>query len=259
MPINEDHPILPAPKTNISLWRYMDIPSFLSLLIDEALTFTRSDLFEDKYEGTLPKLTAAMIDAGTKIQIEEGKLNPIYGTTSMSQRLNKSNREVFLNCWCNERHEMVHMWKIYSKEHGVAIETEYERLKQAILSSEQIYPSLIKYIDYDADLIDWMSNGLTVFTLKRKEYKNESEFRLILPFPRAIEDELLNIENTDKRSIARELHYLNTPVIKCKVNLNVLIKKIHISPYAPKWYLPLISNISIKYGLDFEPILQSDL
>ena len=48
MPIDENHRISKIPTSNIKLWRYMDIPSFISLLSDSALTFARVDLNEDK-------------------------------------------------------------------------------------------------------------------------------------------------------------------------------------------------------------------
>lgn len=257
MPIDESHPIMKTPKNNLNLWRYMDIPSFLSLLIDESLTFVRADLFEDKYEGTLPILTAEMIDTSSRKQIEKGILDKQYW--NYSEILNKDNKNVYLNCWCNENHEMVHMWKIYSKENGIAIETDYEKIKESFISEEKVFPTEIKYLDYKKDIVDWKSNGLTVYTLKRKEYKSENEFRLILPYPRIIEDKVIQIKETENRGRFRKELYLNTPVIKCKVNPTKLITKIHVSPYAPKWYLSLIIDIAKKYELNVESISQSDL
>lgn len=257
MPIDESHPVMKIPKTNIILWKYMDIPSFLSLLIDESLTFVRADLFEDKFEGTLPKMTAELIDLGIRKEINEGKLDEHYW--NYSEILNQDNKSTYLNCWCNEKHEMVHMWKIYSKENGVAIETDYETMKEAILSTELLFPTEIKYVDFKNDMIDWDSNGLTVYTLKRKEYKSEKEFRLILAYPRIIEDQLLHLKTHEEIGPLREELYFNSPVIKCEVNPAKLIKKIHVSPYAPKWYLKLILSLAKKYNINAESISQSDL
>lgn len=235
----------------------MDIPSFLSLLNDEALTFVRADLFEDKYEGKLPIKTAEQIDADTRKQITAGKLDKQYW--NYSEILNNHTKDVYLNCWCNENHEMVHMWKIYSKESGIAIETDYESLKKALRTKETVYPTEIKYTDFKNDHVDWNANALTVFTLKRKEYKSEREFRLILPYPKLIQDQLKGITDNDERVRKSKLLYLNTPVIKCEVDPIKLIKNIHVSPYAPKWYLNLIKDISKKYNLKTDFITQSDL
>lgn len=257
MPIDESHPLAKTPKTNIILWRYMDIPSFISLLADESLPFVRADLFDDKYEGKLPEMTAASIDLEARKQIEANTLNKRYW--NLSKIINKFTKNTYINCWCNENHEMFHMWKIYSKENGVAIETNYELLKDSILSSESIYPTHVQYVDFKNDIINLESNQLTVYTLKRKEYKSENEFRLILWHPRIIEDQLLKYKNLEEMDLARPGLYLNTPVVKCKVSTSKLVKKIHVSPYAPKWYLDLIKGLAQKYNLNAESITQSDL
>ena len=113
--------------------------------------------------------------------------------------------------------------------------------------------------DFQNDIIDWKSNGLTAYTLKRKEYKSENEFRLIISHPRIIEDQLLHLKTHEEINPIRRMLYLNTPVIKCKVNPVILIKKIHISPYAPKWYLTLIIDLAKKYNLNTKSISQSNL
>ncbi len=71
MPLIENHPVLNAPKGDITLWRYMDIPSFIYLLEKSSLIFVRSDLFEDKYEGTLPKTTASLLNETTQKLIKK--------------------------------------------------------------------------------------------------------------------------------------------------------------------------------------------
>lgn len=246
-----------APNQDVTLWRYMDIPSFMALITNQELTFVRGDLFEDKYEGVLPKMTSALIDQSTRKQIKEGKLDKRYW--NFSQILNNDNKNIFLNCWTKENHEMVHMWKIYSKESGIAIKTTYEKLKSAIKTTEVVYPTVIKYVDFDNEIIDWKNNGLTAFTIKRNEYKSEKEFRLIISYPRELEDQLTHLKTHEEINPARRLLYLKTPVIKCKVDVNELITNIQVSPYAPSWYLELIKDVVNKYKLDVKSIKQSEL
>ncbi len=257
MSINEEHPVMITPKENLSLWRYMDIPSFLSLLTSNSLTFVRADLFEDKYEGKLPRPTAALIDHQMNLQINNGEVKPMC--RKFSEILDRDNKNIFLNCWCKANHEMVHMWKIYSKENGIAIETTYERLKNSIVSTEAVYPTEIQYLDYKRDIVDWKSNGLTAFTIKRKEYQSENEFRLLIAYPRILEDQLKNFKTHEQINPVREKLYSETPVIHCKVNISDLITRIYISPYAPKWYFEVIKNVSFKCGLKNIEIIQSDL
>lgn len=256
MPIDESHPVLNIPRTDITIWRYMDIPSFLSLLTHNTLVFVRGDLFEDKYEGTVPKLTAELLDIKTRKSIEAGKALKEYW--NYSDLLNKNNKYTYLNCWCKESHEMVHMWKIYSKENGVAIESKYSRLKKSIETNEPIYPTEVKYIDFKNEVIDWDRNLMKLYTIKRFEYKSENEFLLLISHPKVLEDELLVVENEDN-SLARPRLYDQTPVLHCKVDINELISDIHLSPYAPKWYLNFLKDLTSKYGLNDIPITQSDL
>jgi hypothetical protein len=49
------------------------------------------------------------------------------------------------------------------------------------------------------------------------------------------------------------------PVIPCKINVAKLITKIHLSPYAPKWYYEIIVDVLAKYNLSEIKVLQSEL
>lgn len=217
----------------------MDIPSFLSLLIEECLVFVRADLFEDKYEGIWPKMTALQINTEINNHFRDENNNPIY--ENIANRLNEMKKGYYLNSWCMENHQMFHMWKIYSKENGVAIETSYERLKAAIEDEKLVYPSEVNYVDFNDEAFDWKGNAMTVYTVKRKEYKAESEFRLILPD--------LNKDN----------FFLQPAITKIKINVYELISKIHVSPYAPNWYYDLVTAIIKKFNFKNLEIVLSDL
>lgn len=258
MPIDESHPIMNTPKENYRIWRYMDIPSFLSLLVENALAFSRADLMEDKYEGTLPKLSNYVIDQQAERMIAEGLLKPEYRNVSKFLFSDKS--YIYLSCWCKEKTEMVHMWKIYSKESGIAIETSYEKLKGSIIDNEKVYPTDISYVDFDNEYVDMNANALTAYTIKRIEYKSESELRLIVAYPRQIEDQLLLYkDNETLKTMQRRKLYNSTPALKIKTDITKLIEKVHISPYAPKWYATLIKVTLDRLGLNNIPVVRSEL
>lgn len=252
MPIIENHKSLIIPKDNTILWRYMDIPAFLSMLTSNSLTFVRANLFE-KYEGTLPKNNAKLLEYYINSQSNKEILN--YDVVENANR-----NQFYLNCWCKENHLMVHMWKIYSKEHGIAIETTYDKLKCSILSEKLIFPTEINYIDRIKDIISLeVESSLISFTVKAKEYKAESEFRLIMPYPLHLRDESGLVLADEVFDENKKRLYSETPVIKCNVNLSKLISIIHISPYAPKWYREFIFEVTKKYELEDVPIGQAEL
>lgn len=257
MPIVEDHPIPALKSKEMILWRYMDIPSFLSLLVNSSLTFVRADLMEDRFEGTITKPTAEILDLKLNTSRRKDKLT-IFDIPSIFEQ---SKKMVYINCWCKENFQMVHMWKIYSKEKGIAIETSYEKLKNAFGTEENIYPAEINYLDFEKDLIQLQSNMMTPFKVKKKEYKAENEFRLLLLNPKQVEDQLYKPAPDEPIKVdpQRDILYSKTLVVECKVDISKLISKIHISPFAPKWYSETIKKIMHKYGFNHISVEQSEL
>lgn len=253
MPIDETHTAMNTPKSDYRIWRYMDIPSFLSILVENALTFTSARLMEDKFEGTLPKLTKILDELFIKkITIDYKIKNELTPFSEIMLMLKDS---VYLNCWCKEKTEMVHMWKIYSKENGIAIETTYSRLKEAIIDEETIYPTEISYLDYEKQYLDCKSNTLTPYTIKRLEYKSEQELRLIISFPNKVK----NTTEASKTITEMNDYYKKFPVIKIKVNVFKLIEAIHVSPFAPIWYTDLVRKTLDKFGLGNISVIRSEL
>ncbi len=41
------------PENNPKIWRYMDFTKFMDMLDKESIFFTRSDKFDDKFEGRI--------------------------------------------------------------------------------------------------------------------------------------------------------------------------------------------------------------
>lgn len=68
--MHKEHPVFEKPSNeDAKIWHYMNFSKFVSLLDSKMLFLTRADLFEDKFEGMLPK--AFTIDFQ-----EENKKNP---------------------------------------------------------------------------------------------------------------------------------------------------------------------------------------
>ena len=123
-------------------------------------------------EGKICRINT--IQKPVPLSIKNGELHSGYEFASI---LKQENEKTYLNCWSSNDYEMVHMWKIYSKENGIAIETDYDALKSSTESEEDIYPARIQYLDFNKDTIDWKWNTLSVFTIKKREYSAEKEFR----------------------------------------------------------------------------------
>jgi hypothetical protein len=131
----DSHPAFQPPtNTQIKIWRYMDFTQFVSMLDEKGLLFTRADLLEDKFEGTMSRpLHDFLLDQGDPQQHAD------------LLRLTKG--WSFVNCWHMNESESAAMWKIYSTANeSVCVQTTYARLRDAL--TEDVYIGMMNYISY---------------------------------------------------------------------------------------------------------------
>jgi hypothetical protein len=74
----EEHPVFQPPDNpTIHIWRYIDLPKYISLLNDKALYFCRMDKLIDRFEGSLPRpnILLRKADPGSKriVQSSDGR------------------------------------------------------------------------------------------------------------------------------------------------------------------------------------------
>ena len=122
-----------------SLWRYMDLPKFMDLLEHQNLFFTRTDKFEDNYEGAFtPSL---------KRKIERSYSgNNIDSTFDVFKT--KLKERIFVSCWHKGVHDSMAMWKIYGPPtQGVAITTWVKRLEDSL--KNHLYANIAETYIYD--------------------------------------------------------------------------------------------------------------
>jgi len=239
--VYEKHPIFVAPEDeNESIWRYIDLGKFIFLLDRKTLYFTRSDKFNDMFEGSYSKFN---IENRSSIYKDADKL------VELIPKITKDSRKyIFINCWHMNQYESAAMWNIYSKTNeSIAIQSTFKRLKDSLNSnSKKIYIGKVNYADYNTE---WIPEGnmLYPFLYKRKSFEHEKELR-------AIYFELPPAE--------KEIIYLNQEAlhdgIYVDIDINELIETIYISPLAEQWFYDLVKSIVRKYNYDFK-IRKSDL
>ena len=123
------------------------------------------------------------------------------------------------------------MWKMYAKDKmGIAIETDLEALKNSFAVTDRIiYIGEINYINENNYYFD-IGNMFYPFVTKLDFYHFENEIRCII--------------------VTRENEEPNNKLVE--VDLNILIKKIHISPNSKPEFNKLIDILKKEYKLDFE-------
>jgi hypothetical protein len=223
-------PSFDMPDEHTTIWRYMDFTKFVSLLDKKALYFTRSDKFDDKFEGAIPKPTVKAREfevLGLETHLAEEVLKV------MSQGSRKVREWIFVNCWHINSIESAAMWEQYGqKNKGIAIRSTFAKLRDSLSSPDyDMQIGMVNYIDYDRDIIP-DGNVFHAIFCKRRSFKHEHELRAALLKPSETSDLQTGLN------------------ISC--NLGILIAEIFVSPESPNWYQELVNSILQKYGLDRE-------
>ncbi|WP_285250876.1 DUF2971 domain-containing protein [Pseudarthrobacter sp. fls2-241-R2A-168] len=233
-----------VPDDDSILWRYVDLPRFLSLLEEEAIPFIRLDQMRDKWEGAY---TQANLERNSKLYRPFAYLDGL----PVSRR-EKMLRTEHINCWHESPEESAAMWDIYQRDgRGVAVRTTWGDLKASLGSENVIYGARVKYADYKSELIR-EDNLYYALMNKRKSFAHEREVRLITSTAKR---EVRHDEKTNSRTT----HYASGPIVlPVAMDLNRLISSVYVAPDAQPWIAALVTKIVKRYGYDFE-VRQSDL
>jgi hypothetical protein len=213
---------------NTIVWKYLDLSKFLDLLLSKKLFMSRSDKFEDQYEGTFSEPTYEEIK---KLAIDNPEFLNFY----------KTHREkVVVSSWHINEYESFAMWQIFTQNsEGLAIQSTVGRLQKALLPEQNFkqYIGEVNYIDYKKEYIPF-DDMFFPFLFKRKSFQYEGEVRIISDISET------NIKINDG--------------LKIDIDINELIEKIYIHPKSENWYKNLVIQLVKQLGFDFE-IEKSDL
>jgi hypothetical protein len=210
------------------VWKYLDLSKFLDLLLSRKLFMSRSDKFEDQYEGTFSEPTYEEIK---KLAVNNPEFLNYY----------KTHREkVSISSWHINEYESFAMWQIFTQNsEGLAIQSTIGRLQKALEPEKNLkqYIGQVNYIDYKKEYIPF-DDLFFPFLFKRKSFQYEREVRII--------------SDTSETKI-----HINDG-IKINVDISQLIDKIYIHPKSENWYKNLVIELVSKLGFDIE-IEKSDL
>ena len=231
MYINKPDIKLPADPNTI-VWKYLDLSKFLELLLSQKLFMSRSDKFEDQYEGTFSEPTYEEIK---KLAINKPEFINYY----------KTHREkVTISSWHINEYESFAMWQIFTQNsEGLAIQSTIGRLQEAV-GTEKVFEQYIgevNYIDYKKEYIPF-DDLFFPFLFKRKSFQYEREVRII----------------TD---VSKNNLTINDG-LKINININQLIERIYIHPKSENWYKNLVIQLvkQLGYAITIEKSdLESDI
>lgn len=239
----EKHPVFNSPEnTQSKIWRYMDISKFLNILDKNSLFFSRADLLGDPFEGSYTKRNIEKREAYMQNAKESDKK-----AIAQFAELKKALRNyTYVNCWHLNEYESDAMWKLYIRTgEGIAIQSTFERYVKSMVDARyDIYVGLVKYIDYDRDLIP-EDNGFNPYVYKKLAFEHEKELRGVI----------VHTETADGKAgdILPPESGINTII-----DIKTLIEKIYVAPTSPEWIFQLTKSMVRRFGLDIE-VVRSNL
>ncbi|MBS1949464.1 MAG: hypothetical protein OJF59_002832 [Cytophagales bacterium] len=237
----KEHYSFKAPESTLTIWRYIDFTKFVDLLLTSQLFFTRSDNFDDPFEGVF-------------------KLKDYKETKDMLSHQHATKKFYFLNCWHINENQSDAMWKIFlNTKNGIAIKSSVERLITSLeVAKEDIFVNRVHYRDFEKVTFDELlfadenktfggrGSSLNQFKYKRISFEHEKELRLYfvdLPIPHTMKNGVPREPLTHKR---------------VDINLNALIDEVVVNPFADSWFRELVEKVSNRLDFKFK-VTKSDL
>ena len=205
-----------------TLWKYLNFRKFVSLLERQSLYFSNPARFEDPFEGTIP--------VGLLNLLPTRKMK-----NDLADMLVKAQSAVAVDCWHLNEYESEAMWKIYSGEKGIAIQTTADRLLQSLEEATTSELRKVQYIDYNDPGVLESFDFYLPFQCKRKSFEHEREVRLITA----------EIEP-------------DAPGRYCKVDTESLLQAVFVAPDSEDWFRELVGLILERYGIK-RPVRRSSL
>lgn len=231
---HKDHICFQPPENkNIKIWRYMDFTKYISFLDSKSLFFTRSDLFNDPYEG-------ATSHANSKFRPEVYKESgiPQNAFDKMSKFAEWIRNWTFVNCWHMNEYESAAMWRLYAQTNeAVAIQSTYLHLYDGL--PENVFVGVVLYIDYETQ---WLPEGNSMwpFVHKRKSFEHERELRAVIQdLPQDDKGILVGLPNAEPGRLV--------PISPIE-----LIENVYVAPDAPSWFAELVKKITLQFGYNFD-------
>ena len=260
--MQEKFDIFKKPPLESQIWRYMDFTKFVATISKSALYFSRMDLLDDKFEGSIPKAYPLKRSSKKRFywQLDDRQYRELRNAQKRLDRLlskvNKANTKLaFINSWHVNGNESIAMWRLYLKNaEGVAIQSTFKRLNDSFIKKGEVSFGQINYVDdyyesFNTEEI-YLSHLQFPFMFKRKCFEFEKELRAIIltaPFTEQAKKEYLT-----KRSIR------GTPDgLVVQVDLNTLVEKVYVAPTAEKWFGELVKSVVENYGFNLAVVPSS--
>ena len=188
---------------------------------------------------------------------------------TMKNLYNELRKITLVNCWHLNEYESASSWKLYTNNYtGIAIRSTYRKLSDSLKknTTDTVWISKVTYSDFKSE---WMneSNAYYAFVTKRKSFVAESELRAVTSLP---DDHIGKKVLSDSDRVREAKQHTKPRVINpneltengkfVKIDLETLIEKIYIAPFATKQFEQMVKSITEKFRPHLvKNIVKSDL
>ena len=222
---------------NDVLWKYMDLPKYLSLLSSSSIWLARSDTFKDKREGVFHLAMKKELENFYQIMSLEPSFHNDLPVKNVGEFQEYLSCNTYISCWHKSVNENMVMWEIYGDtENSVSIKTTAAKLKESFcvdtVYEEALELALDDVLYKNSETLPSEKNCRQPFFLKREHFAFEKEVRLYF-------------RSRINHSIS------DAPYgYKIQVDLDKLIDQIYVHPDAEKWFFEAVKDLTKKYGID---------
>ena len=217
----EDWPYKMPPPSQ-TLWRYMDMWKFESMLHSSSLYFRRADKLADEGEGRLSR-EVVYGTSRSEIAFDEAyKVARDYKQHLAAHEITRSC--MFVNCWNISGREDQRMWREYTTSADSVVVTTSMKALQRAVAEQRIVVSRVKYISESTPRVEF--SHTTPFFYKNRFFSFENELRFLRPL---LEDEQVLVENEEDfgKAVSVNLRRLIHRVITHKAMSKSSIAEIH--------------------------------
>ena len=245
---------------NLTVWRYMPFPKFISLLVYQAIWFSKLNILQDQLEGMMPEATKEMMQSHDH-ELKKGFAPELHWQfDEMAPRDEQDSRELLVvNCWFLGESESENMWDIYGAiNEAVAIKSTVKQLIENIdvpHNKNMTHVGRVSYVDHKTHKMTnyQASQGCERAFLKDAEqFQDEKEIRIVTlnwksrhcVSPEGKPYKELGIQGKGMNNFGNDGLYFITKVQQ-------LISEIRVSPKADDWFFSLVKRIIElnKYGI----------
>lgn len=248
-------------ELDLAVWRYMPFSRFISLLVYQAVWFSKLHILEDKYEGMMPRATMRMM----RLLFAGWKSIPRHMKRQMHIDNEQSGRELTLvSCWFLSDDESAVMWRDYGRStDAIAIKSTVRQLIYHIgFTRNPAGIGRVKYVNHRTHMMtSYEANQAQERAfIKDKRYAGEQELRIAtfnVKTTYCVSPE--GLRYTPEQAEGKHMNNFENPGLYVCANLRELISEVRVSPYAGgNWLLLLVKRIMDLNGFDV-PVLASSV